>query len=49
MGVLVFVVLVSLVAAGCTKKPHQPEETLTKGKLLVLVTESHEKLMKQET
>lgn len=49
MKVFWLIILFSPLIAGCVKKPDKPEETPTKGKLFVLVTEPHEQMMKQET
>ncbi|HLF20414.1 MAG TPA: substrate-binding domain-containing protein [Bacteroidota bacterium] len=49
MNVFWLMILPSFLIAGCVKKQHKPEETPTKGELLVLVTDSHEQIMNQET
>ncbi len=44
----VFVILISISVAACRKRPEKPEETATKGSLVVFVAQSYEDFIRQE-
>ena len=44
----VFVILISISVAACRKRPEKPEETATKGSLMILATQSYEDFIRQE-
>lgn len=43
-----FVILFSISVVGCRKRPAKPEETATKGSLMVLAAQSYENFIRQE-